>query len=135
MKQALPHATTEFIHKVLTLYRELPETPLRVSLHDQKQATELQLRGIPLELIEAALLLGSLRRLLRPPGALPLSLIRSFAYFQPVIEELLSRPLSDTYLEYLRHKMKPLAGKKLTRTETISTRTDHVQKTTDLDDR
>jgi hypothetical protein len=67
MKQALPHATTEFIHKVLTLYRELPETPLRVSLHDQKQATELQLRGIPLELIEAALLLGSLRRLLRPP--------------------------------------------------------------------
>jgi hypothetical protein len=53
MKQALPHATTEFIHKVLTLYRELPETPLRVSLHDQKQATELQLRGIPLELIES----------------------------------------------------------------------------------
>jgi hypothetical protein len=61
--------------------------------------------------------------------------IRSFAYFQPVIEELLSRPLSDTYLEYLRHKMKLLAGKKLTRTETVSTRTDHVQKTTDLDDR
>jgi len=31
--------------------------------------------------------------------------------------------------------MKPLAGKKLTRTETTSTRIDHVQKTTDLDDR
>ena len=135
MKKALPDAVTEYIHKVLTLYRELPETPWRVSLHDQKQAAELQLRGIPLELIEAALLLGSLRRLLRPSGALPLSPIRSFAYFQPVIEELLSRPLSDTYLEYLRHKIKSFPTKNLTATRTASAPNSSVQKKTGLDDR
>jgi hypothetical protein len=117
------------------LYRELPETPLRVSLHDHKQAAELHLRGIPLELIEAALLLGSLRRLLRPPGALTLSPIRSLAYFQPVIEELLSRPLSDTYLHYLRHKIKSFPTKNLTVTRTVSAPNSSVQKKTGLNDR
>jgi hypothetical protein len=105
---------TSYVSKVLTLYLELPETPLHTTLYDQKRAAEFQLRGVPLDLIEAAFLLGSLRRLLRPPGALPLSPIRSLAYFQPVIDELISSPLSDSYVEYLRNKMKPFAGKKLT---------------------
>lgn len=132
--KALPDAAAEYIHQVLTLYRELPETPLRVTLHDQKQATELQLRGIPLELIEAAFLLGSLRRLLRSPGALPLSPIRSLAYFQPVIDELLSNPLSNSYIGYLRTKMKPFEGKKVTESREKAPAY-RVQKTTDLDDR
>ncbi len=36
------------------------------------------------------------------------------AYFQPVIDELISSPLSNSYVEYVRNKMKPFAGKKLT---------------------
>jgi hypothetical protein len=134
MKHIMTDSLTPYVSKVLTLYLELPETPLRSSLYDQKRAAELQLRGVPLDLIEAALLLGSLRRLLRSPGALPLSPIRSLAYFQPIIDELLSSPLSDSYVGYLRNKMKPFAGKKLTEsTEKVSTY--RVQKTTDLDDR
>src|SRR5204863_3593574 len=103
-----------YVGKVLSLYLELPETPLRTNLYDQKCAAELQFRSVPLDLIEAAFLLGSLRRLLRPPGALPLSPIRSLAYFQPVIDELLACPLSNNYVGYLRSKMKPFARKKLT---------------------
>lgn len=114
MKRILTDSLTPYVSKVLTLYLELPETPLHTTLYDQKRAAELQLRGVHLDLIEAALLLGSLRRLLRPPGALPLSPIRSLAYFQPVIDELISSPLSDSYVEYLRNKMKPFTGKKLT---------------------
>jgi len=134
MKHILTDSLTPYVGKVLALYLELPETPLRTNLYDQKCAAELQLRGVPLDLIEAAFLLGSLRRLLRSPEALPLSPIRSLAYFQPVIDELLSSPLSDSYVGYLRNKMKPFAGKKPTESmEKASTY--RVQKTTDSDDR
>ena len=114
MKHILTDSLIPYVSKVLTLYLEMPETPLRTTLYDQQRAAELQLRGVSLDLIEAAFLLGSLRRLLRSPGALPLSPIRSLAYFQPVIDELLACPLSDNYVEYLRAKMKPFAGKKIT---------------------
>jgi hypothetical protein len=122
----------EYVHTVLTLYLQLPETPLRATPQDQMHARQLQQQEVPLTLIESALLLASLRRLLRPPGSLPLSPIRSFAYFQPVIEELLSNPVPDGYLEYLRHKMKPFVGEKISRRGQPPA---SVQKNTDADDR
>jgi hypothetical protein len=38
--------------------------------------------------------------------------IRSLAYFQPVIEELLTHPMPDNYLEYLRIKLRRIADTK-----------------------
>jgi|SRR5215471_284225 len=73
---------------VLTLYVDLPDTPLRASIQDQHLAQHVFEMGIPLSLVEAALLLASLRRLCRPSDLRPLPCIRSLAYFQPVIEEL-----------------------------------------------
>jgi hypothetical protein len=134
MKHIPTDSLTPYVSKVLTLYLELPETPLRTTLYDQQRAAEFQLRGVSLDLIEAAFLLGSLRRLLRPPGALTLSPIRSLAYFQPVIDELLACPLSDNYVGYLRAKMKPFEGKKITES-TGKAPSYPVQKTTDSDDR
>jgi len=134
MKHILTDSLTPYVGKVLSLYLELPETPLRTNLYDQKCAAELQFRSVPLDLIEAAFLLGSLRRLLRPPGALPLSPIRSLAYFQPVIDELLACPLSDNYVGYLRAKMKSFAGKKFTDSKEKAS-TCRVQKTANSDDR
>jgi hypothetical protein len=134
MKHILTDSPTPYVGKVLSLYLELPETPFRTNLYDQKCAAGLQLRSVPLDLIEAAFLLGSLRRLLRPPEALPLSPIRSLAYFQPVIDELLACPLSDNYVGYLREKMKPFAGKKITDSREKAS-TCRVQKPAGLDDR
>ena len=81
--------TTSYVSAVLALYLGLPDTPLRTSPQDQKYARQLHDRGVPLSLVESAFLLASLRRLLRPPDLPPLSPIRSLAYFQPVIAELL----------------------------------------------
>jgi hypothetical protein len=39
-----------------------------------------------------------------------LSPIRSLAYFQPVIDELLAHPMPDKYLEYLRLKLRQIAA-------------------------
>jgi hypothetical protein len=94
---------------VLTLYVDLPDTPLRASTQDQRLAQRLFETGIPLSLVETALLLGSLRRLCRPLDVGPLPRIRSLAYFQPIIQELHEHPVPDGYLDYLRLKLRRAA--------------------------
>jgi len=122
----------QYVCTVLQLYQQLPETPALPSSRDRLHAHRLQQRKLPLTLIETAFLLGSLRRLLRPPGAPALSSIHSLAYFGPVIEELLHNPVPDTYVEYLRRKMQPFTGKKITGQESHPA---SVQKNADSDDR
>ena len=94
-----------YVIAVLNLYGELPDTPRRTNPQDQRQARGWFDRGVPLTVVEAALLLASLRRI-RPPGAPPLPRIRSLAYFQPVIEELLENPVPEGYVQYLRVKLR-----------------------------
>ena len=101
-----PVAGPAYVAAVLTLYAGLPDTPLRATAQDQWLARKLYERGVPLALVESALLLGSLRRLFRPPDLPPLTPVRSLAYFQPVITELQQNPLPDGYLDYLRLKLR-----------------------------
>ena len=96
---------------VLTLYVDLPDTPLRASLQDQRLAQRLFETGVPLSLVETAFLLASLRRLCRPSDVRPLLRIRSLAYFRPVIEELQAHPVQDGYLDYLRVKLRGIIDK------------------------
>jgi hypothetical protein len=126
------HDPEQYVHTVLSLYQQLPETPVLPSSRDRLHAHQLQQRGLSLTVIETAFLLGSLRRLLRPPQAPALSPIHSLAYFVPVIEELLHSPVPDTYIEYLRRKLQPFVGKKITEKEPYPA---SVPKNTDSDDR
>ena len=100
-----------YVSSVLTLYADLPDTALRVNTQDQRQARGWFDRGVSLSVVETALLLASLRRLTRPLGVPPLPRIRSLAYFQPVIEELLESPVPDGYLQYLRFKLRSIVDK------------------------
>jgi hypothetical protein len=95
-----------YVAAVLTLYVDLPDTPLRASVADQRHARIWFDRGVPLEVVETAFLLACLRRKARPSDVLPLPRIRSLAYFQPVIEELLEHPAPVGYLQYLRLKLR-----------------------------
>jgi len=76
-----------YIAAVLELYAGLPDTPIHAGGPDQWMARHFLREEIPLRLVEAALLLGSLRRFVRPSGMPPLPPIRSLAYFRPVIDE------------------------------------------------
>lgn len=98
-----------YIAAVLALYVDLPDTPLRASVSDQWLARRFHDEGVRLHAIETALLLGSLRRLIRPAEAPRLSPIRALAYFRPVIEELQAHPVPDGYLDYLRLKLRQAA--------------------------
>jgi hypothetical protein len=98
-----------YVAAVLTLYLDLPDTPLRPSPMDQSLARRLHQQAIPLLLVECAFLLSTLRRLARPSDLPPLPRIRSLAYFLPVIAELQQQPLPDGYLDYLRLKLQKLS--------------------------
>jgi hypothetical protein len=120
-----PPAEPAYVAAVLILYLDLPGTPFRPGPSDQWLARRLHQQGFPLSLVESALLLASLRRLIRPADLPPLPPIRSLAYFQPVIDELQQQPLPDGYLDYLRLKLQQAAKRQ----------TNEVQKNTLSDDR
>ena len=94
-----------YVSTVLTFYLDMPDTPMRTNTMDQRQARTWFQLGVSLSVIETALLLACLRRLARPHNVPPLPRIRSLAYFQPVIEELLANPLPEGYLPYLRRRL------------------------------
>jgi hypothetical protein len=101
-----PSDAAAYVASVLTLYLELPETPMRASMPDQSLARHFHHEGIPLHVVEMAMMLGSLRRLIRPADAPRLSPIRSLAYFRPVIDELAEHPAPEGYVDYLRLKLR-----------------------------
>jgi hypothetical protein len=106
----LPESAAAYVAAAITLYAELPDTHLRASMSDQWLALRFYDEGVSLELLEIAFLLGSLRRLVRPADAAPLSPIRSLAYFRPVVEELRAHPAPKGYLDYLRLKLRRAAA-------------------------
>lgn len=96
-----------YIETLLKLYLSLPETPSRTSRYDRELASQLCERKVPMEIIEAAFLLASARRLFRDPAMAPLQPIRSLHYFLPVIEEVSAGPPSPDYVRHLRLKLAP----------------------------
>jgi hypothetical protein len=115
-----------YVAAVLTLYLDLPDTPSRASIPDQRQARIWFDHDIPLEVVETALLLACLRRNARPTDVPPLPRIRSLAYFQPILDELREHPPPGGYLPYLRLKLRNIIDTPAPAT---------VQKSTFSDDR
>jgi hypothetical protein len=99
----------EYIRQVLEAYRQTPGTMGTVRLADRMLAAQLYQRGVSVTVVENALVLAATRRLVRPAGAPPLAMIRSLAYFLPVIEEVRELRVSPDYFRYLRHRLDNVA--------------------------
>jgi hypothetical protein len=100
------YSQEEYIHRLLEAYRKTPGTTGTVRRPDRVTAAQLYQRGVSMTVVENAFVLAAARRLIRPPGAMPLGTVRSLAYFLPVIEEVLEMRLSPNYFLYLRHKLR-----------------------------
>jgi len=96
----------DYVRRLLEVYCATPGTCGAVRRPDRLLAAQLYQRGVPLEAVENALTLAAARRLARPADAPPLGIIRSLAYFSPVIEEVLTLPVSPEYFRYLRQRIK-----------------------------
>jgi hypothetical protein len=95
----------DYVHRLLEAYRTTPGTCGAVRRPDRLLAAQLHQRGVPIEAVENALTLAVARRLTRPADAPPLGIIRSLAYFSPVIDEVLSLPVSPEYFRHLRQRI------------------------------
>ena len=95
----------DYVRRLLEVYCATPGTCGTARRSDRLLAAQLHQRGVPLEVVENALILAATRRLARPADAPPLAIIRSLAYFSPVIDEVLTLPLSPEYFRYLRQRV------------------------------
>jgi hypothetical protein len=95
----------EYVRRVLDAYRQTPVTTGVVRRPDRLFAAQLHTRGVPISTVENPLVLAAARRLMRPADRMPLGIIRSLAYFAPVIEEVLESRVHPEYYRYLRHKI------------------------------
>ena len=96
----------QYIQRVLNTYRVTPGTSGIIRRPDRLLAEQWHGRGLPLSLVENAMMLAVFRRLFRAPGLPPLTTIQSLAYFSPVIEEIVQLRISPQYFEYARGKIK-----------------------------
>lgn len=103
MEQSLDNQD-EYVRQVLDAYRKTPGTMGTLRRPDRLLAAQLHQRGVPLAVVENALVLAAARRLIRPTDALPLGTIRSLAYFLPVIDEVLGLHVNPDYFHYLRQR-------------------------------
>lgn len=92
-----------YVRALLEELRRLPGTSGRTGPGDRRLARELHDHGVPLDLIRAALLLATVRRLVATDGSIErLEPVRSLAYFRHTIEEIRRAPLPPDYLQHLR---------------------------------
>lgn len=102
----------EYVRRVLDAYRATPGTCGAIRQPDRAFALQLFARGVPLIVVENALVLACARRLLRPADAPRLGMIRSLAYFAPVIDEVLGLGADDAYFQHLRARLTRLRGQR-----------------------
>jgi hypothetical protein len=96
---------SQYVRRLLEAYRATPGTGGVVRRPDRLLAAQLHERGVPIEVVENALILAAARRLARPAGAPPLAVIRSLAYFSPVIDEVLHLEAGPGYFQHLRNRL------------------------------
>ncbi len=104
--------SVEYVRRVLDAYRATPDTCGAIHKPDRAFALQLFARGVPVAVVENALVLACARRLLRPPDAPRLGVIRSLAYFSPVIDEVLGLGAHDAYFQHLRARLARLDGQR-----------------------
>ena len=103
--ELLPIDPPEYVRHVLEAYRATPGTAGVVRRADRLLALQLFERGVPLDVVENALVLAAARRVIRSSEAPPLGTVRSLAYFLPVIEEVLQLNVGQEYFQHLRRRL------------------------------
>ena len=81
----------------------------KFSARDAQFAQDLQQRGIPLEIVQDAMLMGAARKYISWLNGGAPQPIGSLAYFVALVSEIQERPLPADYREYLRRKVGQLA--------------------------
>jgi len=104
--------SAEYVRRVLEAYRGAHGTCGAIRQPDRAFALRLYERGVPLGVVDNAMVLACARRLGRPGDAVRLGVIRSLAYFSPVIDEVLGLAVGDAYFQHLRTRLARMLGQR-----------------------
>ena len=96
-----------YVGATLETYLSLPQTPDSVQSEDRTFASDLYRQGFELYNVEAALLVGSVRRIFSNPLSFQ-PRMRSLKEFSSYIEELRNERIELEYVRYLRHLLSPV---------------------------
>jgi len=108
-----PKPASPYVRSVLALFTRLPHTPARPRSDDRFVVSRLERQKVPLLRVQAALLLGTARRLFREDHSEPLWPIRSFRFFLPIVDELHHAHINEGYVGYLLRKLSDSLGKEI----------------------
>jgi hypothetical protein len=98
-----------YIDTIKSRFVALGCTVGKFSTRDMQCAQALQRRGVPLETVQDALLVGAVRKYISWLNGGSPQPIASLAYFAAVVSEIQERPFPADYREYLRMKIVQLA--------------------------
>ncbi|MGC9293385.1 MAG: hypothetical protein ACP5EP_11810 [Acidobacteriaceae bacterium] len=98
-------AEAEFVSKVRALFLAPACVEASFSAADEKIVVELHRRGVQLEQMARAILLGSARKYVSMLNAGARAPITSLQYFADVIDEVVRSPIPENYWEPLRAKV------------------------------
>ena len=76
---------------------------------EERLAEDFERKGIPLEVIEDAMMVGACRKYVSWLNSGPSAPIASLHYFDAIIEEVLERPFPPGYREYMQQQVEKLA--------------------------
>jgi hypothetical protein len=94
---------SEYLGAVIRVFLSAPDTPSRARRSDWAVASSFHQRRIPLETVEHAVRLATIRRMLRANDHDRLEPIHSLAYFRQVIDSLPADALEPAYVDYVKH--------------------------------
>ncbi len=101
---------TEYLKAVIRVYLSTPGTPGRARRSDWAVASTFHQQAVPLETVEHAVRLATLRRRLRDLSQGGLEPIHSLAYFRQVIASLTPEALDPSYVDYVKRRFDGLLG-------------------------
>jgi hypothetical protein len=104
------HERNVFVEAIRESFISLGCTSGKFSSRDTRLARDWQQRGIALDVVADALLMGACRKYSSWINNGPTEPIGTLAYFESLIAEMQERPLPPDYGSYLRKKVVQLAG-------------------------
>ena len=98
-------AQSNYLDQIRTWLLQYPIVRSSFGAADRKLAAELFRKGVPLEQIEKALLLGVSRKYIATLNSTSPTPIYSLSYFEVLLEEVAETEVADRYWEYLRRRV------------------------------
>jgi hypothetical protein len=94
--------TTRFVQAIRETFLSIACGPGKFTAADARTASQMETDGVPLSVVQDAILLGACRKYISWLNGGPAEPIGSLRYFEPIVAELRQQQLPPDYREHLR---------------------------------